>query len=427
MTNTLLLIAIGLLGVALGMLFMLLTRSSAEGVTQLRLSLELLAKGQERAERAVREEIARNREESLQAARQSREELGAAFKNFGDSLHKQLADLTLSNEQKLEKVRETVDGRLRQLQEDNTCKLDQMRQTVDEKLSGTLERRLGESFKLVCDRLEQVHKGLGEMQTLANGVGDLKRVLTNVKTRGTWGEIQLGAILEQIMTPDQYALNVMTREGSGELVEFAIKLPGRNEHKEDVVWLPIDAKFPQEDYQRLLDAQERADAGQAEVAIRQLEIRIKGCAKDICAKYLNPPKTTDFGIMYLPTEGLYAEVVRRVGLIDIIQRECRVIVAGPTTLAALLNSLQMGFRTLAIEQRSSEVWKLLGAVKNEFGKFTEILDGVHRKLQTASNTIEDATRKTRTIERKLRSVQEMPAPEAQALLGALGDGEFDSL
>jgi DNA recombination protein RmuC len=303
-----------------------------------------------------------------------------------------------------------------------------MRATVDEKLQGTLEKRLGESFKQVSDRLEQVHKGLGEMQTLASGVGDLKRVLTNVKTRGTWGEVQLGAMLEQVLSPEQYATNVPTKAG-GERVEFAIKLPGRGEDTADVIWLPIDAKFPLEDYQRLVEAQERIDPAAAEAASKQLETRIKQCAKVICDKYIGPPKTTDFGILFLPNEGLFAEAVRRVGLADYVQRECRVVLAGPTTLWSILNSLQMGFRTLAIEKRSSEVWKVLGAVKTEFGKFGDLLDGVKRKLDQASDNIEDAARKSRTIERKLRGVQELPAAEAAAMLpvealGA-GNGEHD--
>ena len=291
-----------------------------------------------------------------------------------------------------------------------------MRVTVEEKLQGTLEKRLGESFKQVSDRLEQVHKGLGEMQTLAAGVGDLKKVLTNVKTRGGWGEVQLGALLEQMLTRDQYERNVKTNESRDELVEFAIKLPGRGDAQEDMVWLPIDAKFPTEDYQRLAEAQEKGDAGAAEEAARVLASRIKLCAADICNKYLNPPRTTDFGIMFLPTEGLYAEVIRRPGLVEAIQREYRVVIAGPTTFAALLNSLQMGFRTLAIQKRSSEVWNVLGAVKTEFGKFGVILDGVKKKLDQASNTMDDAAKRSRAIERRLRDVQELPTSEAQPLL-----------
>ncbi len=387
-------------------------------------------KNQERTERALKEEIAQNREESARNSKQLREEvvnnmikIANLQRDQLDIFSKQLTTLTQTNEQKMDKMRETVEGRLKLLQEDNTKKLDQMRETVDEKLHATLERRLGESFKIVSERLEQVHKGLGEMQTLAAGVGDLKRVLTNVKTRGTWGEIQLGNLLEQILTKDQYAQNVATKKGSNERVEFAIKLPGRDEINENVVWLPIDAKFPKEDYEKLIEAQEQGNPTLAGELIKQLETRIKASAKDIKNKYLDPPNTADFGIMFLPIEGLYAEVLRIPGLCDTLQREYRVNITGPTTLAALLNSLQMGFRTLAIEKRSSEVWVLLGAVKTEFGKFGAILEKTHKKLQEASNTIEDAARKSRTIERKLKKVQELPAPEAVTLLGDVEEAE----
>jgi DNA recombination protein RmuC len=293
---------------------------------------------------------------------------------------------------------------------------------VDEKLHETLEKRLGESFKQVSDRLELVHKGLGEMQTLAAGVGDLKKVLTNVKTRGVWGEISLSNLLEQILTIEQYDKNVATKKGSGERVEFAIRLPGRDADK-GIVWLPIDAKFPQEDYQRLIEAQELANPVLAEQASKQLEARIKAEARNIKDKYIDPPHTTDFGIMFLPTEGLFAEIIRRPGLCDILLRECRVIVTGPTTLSALLNSLQVGFQTLVIEKRSSEVWALLGAVKSEFGKFSEILEKTHKKLQEASNTIDSAAKKSRTIEKKLKNVQELPCAEAVVLLGESEDIE----
>jgi DNA recombination protein RmuC len=296
-----------------------------------------------------------------------------------------------------------------------------MRQTVDEKLQSTLEKRLSESFKQVSERLEAVHKGLGEMRSLANGVGDLKKVLTNVKTRGTWGEIQLGELLEQVMTPDQIARNVAVKRGSAERVDFAIVLPGRGAEDEDVL-LPIDAKFPMEDYQRLVDAQETGDPLAAAEAGKQLDARIKSEARSIRDKYLNPPRTTDFAILFLPTEGLYAEVLRRAGLAD-LQRDHRIVLAGPTTLAALLNSLQMGFRTLAIQKRSSEVWTLLGAVKTNFGQFTGLLDKVNTKLQQASNTIEDATKKSRTIEKKLNRVEELPEASASALLPELTPDE----
>lgn len=363
-----------------------------------------------------------------------REELTSAVKSWSDStlgnigqlglqqksqlqtFATQLVTLTDSNEKRLNELRSTVDVRLKQMQDENATKLEQMRQTVDERLTSTLEQRLGESFKQVSDRLEAVHKGLGEMQSLAAGVGDLKQVLTNVKTRGTWGEVQLGTLLEQILTSDQYQANVACKKGCGERVEFAIRLPGQDGGKDDAVWLPIDAKFPVEDYQRMLEAQDRRDTAGMELALKALETRVKASAKDIHTKYLDPPRTTDFGIMFLPTEGLYAEVLRRPGLAECLQRDWRVVIAGPTTLAALVNSLQMGFRTLAVEQRSSEVWQLLGAVKTQFGQFGGLLEKVHMKLDQASSTIEDAARKSRTIERKLRTVQEIPADRAGSLL-----------
>jgi DNA recombination protein RmuC len=367
----------------------------------------------EHTERSVREEIAKNREETARALQQSREELSGALKGVGDTLYRQFGVLTQTTDQKLDMLREAVEHRLQAIQQDNTKQLDRMREIVDEKLQSTLEKRLGESFKQVGERLEQVSKGLGEMQSLATGVGDLKKVLTNVKTRGIWGEVQLGAMLEQALTPDQYAANVAVKDG-GERVEFAIKLPGRSEDGQDVVWLPVDAKFPVEDYQRLVDAQEKADAESAEGAAKQLETRIKQCAGEICGKYLNPPKTTDFGILFLPTEGLFAEVVRRTGLVEYVHRECRVMIAGPTTLWALLNSLQMGFRTLAIQKRSGEVWNLLSAVKTEWTKYGDILTKVQKKILEASDTLEQAQTRTRAIGRKLKDVQELPAAESNA-------------
>ena len=302
-----------------------------------------------------------------------------------------------------------------------------MRQTVDERLTATLEQRLGESFKQVSERLEQVHKGLGEMQTLAAGVGDLKQVLTNVKTRGTWGEVQLGMLLEQILTPEQYAANVACKLGCAERVEFAIRLPGQPGRDGDEVWLPIDAKFPVEDYQRMLDAQDKGDLAGMDAALKALETRIKASAKDIQTKYLDPPRTTDFAIMFLPTEGLYAEVLRRPGLVESLQSDFRVLVTGPTTLGALLNSLQMGFRILTIEKRSSEVWQLLGAVKTQFGQFGGLLEKVHKKLDQASSTIEDAARKSRTIERRLRTVQELPGRRRRRPSSLLPAAEATSL
>ena len=388
----------------------------------------------DRIEYVVKDEVTRNRQEAAAGAKRAREELSSTLRHVStsllkqtsetarmqkdqlDSFSKQLHQMTRINEDKLEAMRRTIENQLRTIQEDNNKKLEQMRATVDEKLQSTLDRRLGESFQQVSERLEQVYKGLGEMRNLANGVGDLKKVLTNVKTRGTWGEIRLAHILEQILTPEQYAVNVATKKNSNERVEFAIKLPGYSADQHDVVWMPIDSKFPQEDYQRLMDAQEAADKEGAEKAIKNLEIRVKAEARSIRDKYINPPDTTDFGIMFLPIEGLYAEVLRRPGLCDILQREYRIVVTGPTTLAALLNSLQMGFRTLAIEKRSSEVWDLLGGVKTEFGKFGDVLARTKKKLQEASNTIDKAEVRTRVIARKLEKVQEVPHPEAAELL-----------
>ena len=413
MNGLLLVIVIALLILIAMIQIFLLVRKVPVDVNPVQQAIRSVEQSYERTERSVREEIAKNREETAQALRQSREELTGALKGVGDTLYGQVGLLTQTTDKKLDMLREAVEQRLQAIQADNAKQLDQMRATVDEKLQGTLEKRLGESFKQVSERLEQVSKGLGEMQSLAAGVGDLKRVLTNVKTRGTWGEVQLGAMLEQVLTPDQYAANVAVKEG-GERVEFAIKLPGRGEDEKEVVWLPVDAKFPVEDYQRLMDAQEKADAESAESAVKQLEARIKQCAGDICSKYLNPPKTTDFGILFLPTEGLFAEVIRRTGLVEFVQRECRVVIAGPTTLWALLNSLQMGFRTLAIQKRSSEVWNLLSAVKTEWTKYGDVLDKVQKKIHEASDTIEQAQTRTRVIGRKLKDVQELPAAEAKS-------------
>ena len=442
MLSALAAVSVLLLLVAVGLLVVLLRRGRHDATAR---KLEQLAQAQERGERLLRDEMDRAREEAGRNAQRSREETAGAVKSWGDSaVHSigqlglqqksqlemfaaQLATLTDSNEKRMNELRATVDSRLKQMQEENAARLEQMRQTVDERLTATLEQRLGESFRQVSERLDAVHKGLGEMQTLAAGVGDLKQVLTNVKTRGTWGEVQLGTLLEQILTPEQYHTNVACKQGCGERVEFAIRLPGQDGNKDDAVWLPIDAKFPVEDYQRMLEAQDRRDQAAVESALKALEVRVKASAKDIQAKYLDPPRTTDFGIMFLPTEGLYAEVLRRPGLAEGIQRDCRVVIAGPTTLAALLNSLQMGFRTLAVEQRSSEVWQLLGAVKTQFGQFGGLLEKVHTKLDQASKTIEDAARKSRTIEGKLRTVQELPQAQAEGLvaLGASTDEADD--
>ncbi len=359
------------------------------------------------------------REAIASQAKNGREEQSVAMKRFGDTLNQTLATLTESNAQRMAEVRATLEAKIKDLQIDNGTRLEEMRKTVDEKLHATLELRLGESFKLVSDRLDKVHQGLGEMQQLAIGVGDLKRVLSNVKTRGTWGEVQLEMLLEQVLTPDQYAKNVETVPGSGERVEFAIKLPGQEDGGRPV-WMPIDAKFPKEQYERLVEAAELADAEGVALAGRELERAVRLEAKTIAEKYLSPPLTTDFAILFLPTEGLYAEVMRRPGLADEIQRVCRVSIAGPSTLSALLNSLQMGFRTLALEKRSSEVWQVLGAVKTEFGKFGDVLAATKSTLERAAKNIEQAETRTRQMTRKLKSVEALPSEAAQLLLGADG-------
>ncbi len=351
-------------------------------------------------------------------AREARQEMTAIVQRLDAGLQARLEKLNETTERRLGEVRATLDDRLKQIQQDNAGKLEQMRATVDEKLQATLETRLGESFRLVSERLEQVQRGLGEMQTLATGVGDLKRVLGNVKTRGIFGEVQLAGILEQVFTPDQYAANVAVRPGASERVEFAVRLPGAGGQGDGPVWLPIDAKFPREDYERLLDAQDKADADKAAEAGAALERRLREEARTITQKYVAPPHTTDFAILFLPTEGLYAEALRRPGLVEGLYREQRVVVAGPTTLAATLNSLRMGFRTLAIEQRSSEVWQVLGAVKTEFGTFGELLARTKKQLDTVSTSIEKGFVRTRAIERKLREVESATPEDARRLLGA---------
>ena len=396
--------------------------------------IKLKANGSTGVEQTVREELRFGREESAKTARDLREEVSAGQKlsmdmmvrtigEMGKSQNDQLEsiarliqELTESNRTGIEKLRSTIDAQLKHLQESNEKKLDQMRETVDEKLQSTLEKRLGESFKLVSERLEAVQHGLGEMQNLATGVGDLKRVLTNVKARGTWGEVQLGALLEQILTPDQYDKNVRTRRDSQESVEYAIRLPGQDDDPESCVWLPIDSKFPQEDYLRLVEAADTADVDAVQKATAALLRSVHSSAKEIRDKYLNPPDTTDFAIMFLPTEGLYAEVLRQPGQVEKIQQDYRIVVAGPTTLSAILSSLRVGFRTLAIEKRSSEVWKVLSAVKTEFGKFGDVLTKVQRQLNTASNTIEQTGMRTRAMERKLRAVEELPTEETAEIL-----------
>ncbi len=407
------LILIGIiLLVTLGTLFLVAKRKGDSMLPGLTTEFE---KAQEKIIRAFREDISMSRREMQGGNKELREELGQGLKNFSDSLLQRLDAMSKSNNDRLKEVRETVGKQLENIQKDSSEKLEKMRETVDEKLHATLEKRLGESFKLVSERLDLVHKGLGEMQTLATGVGDLKKVLQNVKTRGTWGEVQLGNLLDEMMTAEQYEKNVATKKDSADRVEFAIKIPAKDE-KIKHIWLPIDAKFPLEDFQSLIDAEEKNDPILIDKLSKALENRIKSEAKDIRDKYLDPPYTTDFGILFLPIESLYAEVLRRPGLSDTLQREYKVIITGPTTIAAILNSLQMGFRTLAIEKRSSEVWAVLGAIKKEFTTFGDLLDKTHKKLQEASNTIDDASKKSRTIERKLNKVQELPTTEVVATL-----------
>lgn len=410
--------------------------------------LDALLEGLERTERALRADIAEGQRglrsefaESTRAlrvelsqshgdlraglsrdAQAARAESAESLARFAGGFSEQLQGLIQINERRLMEVRATVDQRLQALQTDNSAKLDEMRRTVDEKLHATLEQRLGESFKLVSDRLEAVHKGLGEMQALAAGVGDLKRVLTNVKSRGTWGEVQLARLIEDNMTPDQYASNIKPVPGSEAVVEFAIRLPGRGDSGEPV-WLPIDAKFPKEEYERLMDAQEAAEAEGVKAAGAALGRAVEVQARLIASKYVAPPHTTDFAIMFLPTESLYAEVLRRPGLLDKLH-DLRINVAGPSNLAALLNSLQMGFRTLAIEQRSSEVWQVLRAVKTEFGKFGEALASVKKTLDTASNKIGQTEVRTRAMLKNLKSVEALPEADALRLLGGAGAADL---
>ena len=464
------------------LLILLISRKARLAPDQLHQFKEIMEEVCARVERAVREEIAGNREEMAYTLGQTREEIqnavrnageiqnrtmlrfsettetkierfregmeerfelihsgtGRTLKSFNDSLllalnkiteiqHRQLtafsgqiSHLTETNQQRIEQLRSAVEEKLAAIQENNARHLEQMRVTVDEKLQGALEKRITDSFRLVSERLEQVYRGLGEMQSLAAGVGDLKRVLTNVKTRGTWGEVQLGAMLAEVMAPDQYAANVATHQ-TGERVEYAIRLPGTGQGQSDeVVWLPIDAKFPLEDYQRLLEATDRSDIKSIEDASKQLESRIKSCAGDIRRKYINPPETTDFAILFLPIEGLFAEAIRRTGLCETLQQEYRIILAGPTTLWSILNSLQLGFRSLAIQKHSSQIWKLLAAVKTEWTKYGEVLEKVQKKIGEAAHTIDQAQVRTRAIGRKLKDVEELPLQEASAILNPPG-------
>jgi DNA recombination protein RmuC len=416
--------------------------TAAREATDLRTRLEMMSAQSVDLERDLRQDLSLARQEQAAAAQVARSELATGLAHFGQAMQQQLggmsgaqteqlkqfgeriATLTSSNEQRLEAVRASVEQKLEALRADNAQKLEQMRATVDEKLQATLEQRLGQTFKQVSDRLDQVHQGLGEMQTLAAGVGDLKKVLTNVKSRGGWGEVQLGTLLAEMLTPAQYGQNVATRPGSRERVEFAVKFPGRGENGEPC-WLPIDAKFPLEDYQRLQDAIERADIAMVEASRKALEAFFKAEARSIRDKYVEPPYTTDFAILFVPTEGLYAEAVSRPGLADSLQRDHRVMLAGPMNLAAMLNSLQLGFRTLAIEKRSTEVWRVLGAVKTEFGKFGEILAKTKERLDQVGRTLDDAGRKSTTIARKLRDVEALPEAEADRLLTGDAGGVLD--
>jgi DNA recombination protein RmuC len=409
MTNLEFLILAALAAIAVVLQLMLLTRGRGNQDGQ----FERLERALQGTAQATRLELAATLAHNQQASVQQL-----------DAMRQQMATLTESNAQRMVEVRATLETKIRDLQTDNGARLEEMRKTVDEKLHATLETRLTESFRQVSDRLEKVHQGLGEMQQLAIGVGDLKRVLTNVKTRGTWGEVQLEMLLEQVLTVDQYAKNVETIPGTGARVEFAIKLPGSSEDGVPV-WLPIDAKFPKEQYERLVEAAERADADGVLQAGRELERAVRGEAKTICEKYLSPPLTTDFAILFLPTEGLYAEVMRRPGLADDLQRTLRVSIAGPSTLSAILNSLQMGFRTLALEKRSSEVWQVLGAVKTEFGKFGTVLSNTRLTLEKAAKSIESAEVRSRQMARKLKSVEALPSETAELMLGTESDSDLD--
>ena len=391
-------------------------RAFDDSAKSLRDELRLGREETQAAARALRDEVTSGSTSAANALSGSLSNLATLQQGQLDVVTKHLKELTESNQGSLDRIREEIESRMKNLQEGNEKKLEEMRKTVDEKLHEALEKRLGESFKLVSERLEAVQKGLGEMQSLASGVGDLKKVLTNVKTRGTWGEVQLGAILEQILAPGQYEKNVRVKQESGEVVEYAIRLPGPKDEPDTCVWLPIDSKFPQEDYLRLQEAAEQGDAEGVLKATASLARAIRLAAQDIRDKYLSPPQTTDFAVMFLPTEGLYAEVLRQASLADDLQQRFRVVVAGPTTLAAIVSSLRMGFQTLAIEQRAAEVWRVLGAVKTEFGKFGVVLDKVKRQLGAATRTLEETGVRTRAMEKKLRSAEELPEIEASLIL-----------
>lgn len=417
---------LALISILLVVVLMVLRRLNARDDTSLVTELKLLQEKIERLERDLRYEISESSRAGRQELQQNlatfqstqTEQLSLLQKHLGDTLSNQIHSLSESNAQRLQEVRYTLDAQLQQLQQTNAAKLDEMRKTVDEKLQSTLETRLSESFKQVAERLEQVHQGLGQMQSLAQGVGDLQRVLTNVKTRGIFGEVQLEALLEQVLTTEQFAKQVETRPRSNQRVDFAIRFPGRGGENGEPVWLPIDAKFPREDYERLLDAHDRADPLAAELAAKALESRIRTEARSIAENYLAPPHTTDFAILFLPIESLYAEVLRRPGLMDSLQRDHRVTLAGPTTLLAMLNSLHMGFRTLALEQQASEVWKVLGAVKTEFERYGDWVGKVREQVQKAADTLDRADTRSRQMRRALKNVEALPDADAQALLPA---------
>ena len=425
-TDLLLVLVIALAVMNLALLVRLMGRASSNSAEQAMRS-ELRDGREEAAKRSheLREEVSGSLDKTAQTLTTTVGQLGSVQKQQLEGVTAQVQALVETNQQRLEGLRATISEQLGEMREANEKKLEEMRRTVDEKLQGTLEKRLGESFKLVREQLDAVHKGLGEMQSLATGVGDLKNVLTNVKVRGTWAEYQLGAILEQVLTPEQFDRNVATHENSSERVEFAIRLPGRSDDPNDCVWLPIDSKFPQEDYIRLTEASESADAEAVAQSTRELMRSVTQSAKTIAEKYLNPPHTTDFAVLYLPTEGLYAEVLRQPGMVSQLQQDYRVVVSGPTTIAALLNSLRLGFRSLAIEQQASEVWQVLAAVKTEFGKFGEVLDKVKKQLATASNTIDQTQTRTRAMARKLHKVEQLPSGESDELLEFLPEDEFD--
>ena len=427
MNTALLLVLVIVLAVMnLALLLRLMGRASSNSAEQAMRS-ELRDAREEAAKRSheLREEVSGSLDKTAQTLTSTVGQLGNVQKQQLESVTAQVQALVETNQHRLEGLRATISEQLGEMREANEKKLEEMRRTVDEKLQGTLEKRLGESFKLVREQLDAVHKGLGEMQSLATGVGDLKNVLTNVKVRGTWAEYQLGAILEQVLTPEQFDRNVATHENSSERVEFAIRLPGRSDDPNDCVWLPIDSKFPQEDYIRLTEASESADAEAVAQSTRELMRSVTQSAKTIAEKYLNPPHTTDFAVLYLPTEGLYAEVLRQPGMVSQLQQDYRVVVSGPTTIAALLNSLRLGFRSLAIEQQASEVWQVLAAVKTEFGKFGEVLDKVKKQLATASNTIDQTQTRTRAMARKLQKVEQLPSGESDELLEFLPEDNFD--